>query len=66
MQLKELEEAKSSDDKARIDSATQTLTAAMQKVMEQAQASSQAQSGTDADQKAKDDDVIDAEFEEMK
>ncbi|HIF9383400.1 TPA: molecular chaperone DnaK [Photobacterium damselae] len=64
--IKELEEAKSSDDKARIDSATQTLTAAMQKVMEQAQASSQAQSGTDADQKAKDDDVIDAEFEEMK
>ncbi len=64
--IKELEEAKSSDDKARIDSATQTLTAAMQKVMEQAQASSQAQSGTDAGQKAKDDDVIDAEFEEMK
>ncbi|HIF9457901.1 TPA: molecular chaperone DnaK [Photobacterium damselae] len=64
--IKELEEAKSSDDKARIDSATQTLTAAMQKVMEQAQASSQAQSGTDASQKAKDDDVIDAEFEEMK
>ncbi|WIG70484.1 molecular chaperone DnaK [Photobacterium damselae] len=64
--IKELEEAKSSDDKARIDSATQTLTAEMQKVMEQAQASSQAQSGTDADQKAKDDDVIDAEFEEMK
>ncbi|MGS4882457.1 molecular chaperone DnaK [Photobacterium damselae] len=64
--IKELEEVKSSDDKARIDSATQTLTAAMQKVMEQAQASSQAQSGTDAGQKAKDDDVIDAEFEEMK
>ncbi|HGO5290873.1 Chaperone protein DnaK [Photobacterium damselae subsp. damselae] len=64
--IKELEEAKSSDDKARIDSATQTLTAAMQKVMEQAQASSQAQSSTDAGQKAKDDDVIDAEFEEMK
>lgn len=64
--IKELEEAKSSDDKARIDSATQTLTAAMQKVMEQAQASCQAQSGTDAGQKAKDDDVIDAEFEEMK
>ncbi|HIF9117047.1 TPA: molecular chaperone DnaK [Photobacterium damselae] len=64
--IKELEEAKSGDDKARIDSATQTLTAAMQKVMEQAQASSQAQSGTDASQKAKDDDVIDAEFEEMK
>ncbi|HIF9373017.1 TPA: molecular chaperone DnaK [Photobacterium damselae] len=64
--IKELEEAKSSDDKARIDSATQTLTAAMQKVMEQAQASSQAQSGTDAGQKAKDNDVIDAEFEEMK
>ncbi|ARR50909.1 molecular chaperone DnaK [Photobacterium damselae subsp. damselae] len=64
--IKELEEAKSGDDKARIDSATQTLTAAMQKVMEQAQASSQAQSGTDAGQKAKDDDVIDAEFEEMK
>ncbi|HIF9254561.1 TPA: molecular chaperone DnaK [Photobacterium damselae] len=64
--IRELEEAKSSDDKARIDSATQTLTAAMQKVMEQAQASSQAQSGTDAGQKAKDDDVIDAEFEEMK
>ncbi|WP_188007346.1 molecular chaperone DnaK [Photobacterium damselae] len=64
--IKELEEAKSGDDKVRIDSATQTLTAAMQKVMEQAQASSQAQSGTDAGQKAKDDDVIDAEFEEMK
>ena len=64
-----LEAVKSSDDKAAIDTQTQALMTAAQKIMEHAQAQTQAdtQGQSDANQqKAKDDDVVDAEFEEMK
>ncbi|OBU17537.1 molecular chaperone DnaK [Photobacterium aquimaris] len=65
-----LEAVKSSDDKAAIDTQTQALMAAAQKIMEHAQAQTQAnpqgQSDANQQQTAKDDDVVDAEFEEMK
>ncbi|MEC6882581.1 molecular chaperone DnaK [Photobacterium piscicola] len=64
-----LEAVKSSDDKTAIDTQTQALMTAAQKIMEHAQAQTQAdtQGQSDANQqKAKDDDVVDAEFEEMK
>ncbi|MEC6815150.1 molecular chaperone DnaK [Photobacterium toruni] len=65
-----LEAVKSSDDKAAIDTQTQALMTAAQKIMEHAQAQTQAntqgQSDANQQQKAKDDDVVDAEFEEMK
>ncbi|MBY3787359.1 molecular chaperone DnaK [Photobacterium carnosum] len=65
-----LEAVKSSDDKAAIDTQTQALMTAAQKIMEHAQAQPQAntqgQSDANQQQNAKDDDVVDAEFEEMK
>ncbi|MCD9462351.1 molecular chaperone DnaK [Photobacterium phosphoreum] len=65
-----LEAVKSSDDKTAIDTQTQALMTAAQKIMEHAQAQTQAntQGQSDANQQknAKDDDVVDAEFEEMK
>ncbi|MCD9497983.1 molecular chaperone DnaK [Photobacterium carnosum] len=65
-----LEAVKSSDDKAAIDTQTQALMTAAQKIMEHAQAQTQAntqgQSDANQQQNAKDDDVVDAEFEEMK
>ncbi|PST89564.1 molecular chaperone DnaK [Photobacterium sp. NCIMB 13483] len=64
-----LEAVKSSDDKAAINTQTQALMTAAQKIMEHAQAQTQAnpQGQSDANQQnAKDDDVVDAEFEEMK
>ncbi|SMY34250.1 Chaperone protein DnaK [Photobacterium malacitanum] len=65
-----LEAVKSSDDKTAIDTQTQALMAAAQKIMEHAQAQTQAnpqgQSDANQQQTAKDDDVVDAEFEEMK
>ncbi|SMY16334.1 molecular chaperone DnaK [Photobacterium aquimaris] len=65
-----LEAVKSGDDKAAIDTQTQALMAAAQKLMEHAQAQTQAnpqgQSDANQQQTAKDDDVVDAEFEEMK
>ncbi|SMY35051.1 molecular chaperone DnaK [Photobacterium andalusiense] len=65
-----LEAVKSGDDKAAIDTQTQALMAAAQKIMEHAQAQTQAnpqgQSDASQQQTAKDDDVVDAEFEEMK
>ncbi|PSU59648.1 molecular chaperone DnaK [Photobacterium phosphoreum] len=65
-----LEAVKSSDDKTAIDTQTQALMTAAQKIMEYAQAQTQAntQGQSDANQQknAKDDDVVDAEFEEMK
>ncbi|KJG09706.1 molecular chaperone DnaK [Photobacterium kishitanii] len=65
-----LEAVKSSDDKAAIDTQTQALMTAAQKIMEHAQAQTQAntqgQSDANQQQTAKDDDVVDAEFEEMK
>ena len=65
-----LEAVKSSDDKPAIDTQTQALMTAAQKIMEHAQAQTQAntqgQSDANQQQNAKDDDVVDAEFEEMK
>ncbi|MCD9521830.1 molecular chaperone DnaK [Photobacterium carnosum] len=65
-----LEAVKSSDDKAAIDTQTQALMTAAQKIIEHAQAQTQAntqgQSDANQQQNAKDDDVVDAEFEEMK
>ena len=65
-----LEAVKSSDDKSAIDTQTQALMTAAQKIMEHAQAQTQVntQGQSDANQQknAKDDDVVDAEFEEMK
>ncbi|MCD9555387.1 molecular chaperone DnaK [Photobacterium carnosum] len=65
-----LEAVKSSDDKAAIDTQTQALMTAAQKIMEhtqaQTQANTQGQSDANQQQNAKDDDVVDAEFEEMK
>lgn len=67
--IKELEEAKNGDDKEAIDAKVQALMTAAQKLMEIAQQQAQAQQaqGADAGQQAKqDDDVVDAEFEEVK
>ncbi|WP_279146296.1 molecular chaperone DnaK [Photobacterium carnosum] len=65
-----LEAVKSSDDKAAIDTQTQALMTAAQKIIEHAQAQTQAntqgQSDANQQQNAKDDDVVDAEFKEMK
>ncbi|GAB7218278.1 molecular chaperone DnaK [Vibrio comitans] len=67
--ITELEEVKSGDDKEAIDAKVQALMTAAQKLMEMAQQQAQAQQaqGADAGEQAKqDDDVVDAEFEEVK
>ncbi|MDA0149232.1 MULTISPECIES: molecular chaperone DnaK [Vibrio] len=67
--IKELEEAKKGDDKEAIDAKVQALMAAAQKLMEIAQQQAQAQQAEGADagqQQSQDDDVVDAEFEEVK
>ncbi|GAD78400.1 molecular chaperone DnaK [Vibrio ezurae] len=65
--ITELEEVKSGDDKEAIDAKVQALMTAAQKLMEIAQQQAQAQQGAEAGQEqAKDDDVVDAEFEEVK
>ncbi|GEM78730.1 molecular chaperone DnaK [Vibrio superstes] len=67
--ITELEEVKSGDDKEAIDAKVQALMTAAQKLMEIAQQQAQAQQaqGADADQQqSQDDDVVDAEFEEVK
>ncbi len=71
--LSELESAIKGDDKAAIEAKQQALLEASQKLMEIAQQQAQAQgaAGADAGQssssaKAADDDVVDAEFEEVK
>ncbi|TKF67851.1 molecular chaperone DnaK [Vibrio sp. F13] len=63
-----LEEAKSGNDKEAIDAKVQELMQAAQKLMEIAQQKAQAeQAGADAGEQPKqDDDVVDAEFEEVK
>ncbi|GEK13753.1 molecular chaperone DnaK [Aliivibrio fischeri] len=61
------EEVKSGNDKEAIDAKTQELMQAAQKLMEIAQQKAQAQQGADAGEQPKqDDDVVDAEFEEVK
>ncbi|MCP4985667.1 MAG: molecular chaperone DnaK [Colwellia sp.] len=69
--VKELEEAVKSDDKEAIDTKTQALMEASAKLMEIAQAKQQAQgapegAAPEADGAAPADDVVDAEFEEVK
>ncbi|MEZ9734164.1 molecular chaperone DnaK [Vibrio sp. 10N.261.52.E6] len=63
-----LEEVKSGNDKEAIDAKVQELMQAAQKLMEIAQQKAQAeQAGADAGEQPKqDDDVVDAEFEEVK
>jgi molecular chaperone DnaK len=67
--LAELETAIKGDDKAEIEAKTQALMEKSQKLMEIAQANAQAQPGeapTDAGQQPQQEDVVDAEFEEVK
>lgn len=67
--LTELEEAVKGDDKEIIDAKSQALMEASAKLMEIAQAKQQAQGapeGAEADGAAPADDVVDAEFEEVK
>ncbi|MBD1555824.1 molecular chaperone DnaK [Vibrio sp. S9_S30] len=67
--ITELEEAKKGEDKDAIDAKVQALMAASQKLMEIAQQKAQAEQaqGADAGEQSKqDDDVVDAEFEEVK
>ncbi len=61
-----LENVKSGDDKDAIEQHTQALMAATQKLMEHAQTQTNTQQQADAQSNAKDDDVVDAEFEEVK
>ncbi|RYU69379.1 molecular chaperone DnaK, partial [Aliivibrio finisterrensis] len=65
--IKALEDVKSGDDKEAIDAKTQELMQAAQKLMEIAQQKAQAQQGAEAGEQPKqEDDVVDAEFEEVK
>jgi molecular chaperone DnaK len=67
--LAELETAIKGDDKAEIEAKTQALMEKSQKLMEIAQANAQAQPGeaaADAGQHPQQEDVVDAEFEEVK
>ncbi|MEH8020007.1 molecular chaperone DnaK [Rheinheimera metallidurans] len=63
--IKELDAVLQGSDKAAIDEKSQALMQAAQKLMEASQAGAQ-QGGDDAGQQAGDDDVVDAEFEEVK
>ncbi len=69
--IKELEEATKGDDKEAIEAKSQALIQASQKLVEMAQAKAQQAGGADAagqqqEQASADDDVMDAEFEEVK
>jgi molecular chaperone DnaK len=64
--IKELETAKRGEDKEAIDTKVQELMTAAQKLMEIAQQKAQAQQPGEESSKSKDDDVVDAEFEEVK
>ncbi|ENM3825123.1 molecular chaperone DnaK [Vibrio cholerae] len=63
--ISELETAKKGEDKAEIDAKVQALMAAAQKLMEIAQQQAQAQGANAGQSSAKEDDVVDAEFEEV-
>ncbi|HGF7364351.1 molecular chaperone DnaK [Vibrio cholerae] len=63
--INELETAKKGEDKAEIDAKVQALMAAAQKLMEIAQQQAQAQGANTGQSSAKEDDVVDAEFEEV-
>jgi molecular chaperone DnaK len=68
--IKELEESLKSDDKADIETRTQTLAEASHKLAEQMYADAEGEAGAAEagaeDGNAKDDNVVDAEFEEVK
>ena len=68
--VNELEEARKGEDKEAIDAKVQALIAASQKLMEIAQQQAQAQQaqagGEQPQQEQQDDNVVDAEFEEVK
>ncbi|EJO2020218.1 molecular chaperone DnaK [Vibrio vulnificus] len=65
--ISELEEARKGEDKEAIEAKIQALMAAAQKLMEIAQQQAQAQQGSaDAGAQSQEDDVVDAEFEEVK
>lgn len=65
--IEELEQARKGEDKEAIEAKIQALMAAAQKLMEIAQQQAQAQQGSaDACAKSQEDDVVDAEFEEVK
>jgi molecular chaperone DnaK len=64
--IKELETAKRGEDKEAIDAKVQELMTAAQKLMEIAQQKAQAQQPGEESSKSQDDDVVDAEFEEVK
>ena len=61
-----LESVKSGDDKEAIDTKVQELATAAQKLMEIAQQKAQAQQSEGGEQAKPEDDVVDAEFEEVK
>ncbi|EGQ8410285.1 molecular chaperone DnaK [Vibrio cholerae] len=63
--INELETAEKGEDKAEIDAKVQALMAAAQKLMEIAQQQAQAQGANAGQSSAKEDDVVDAEFEEV-
>ncbi|PJY05051.1 hypothetical protein CWM30_00105, partial [Escherichia coli] len=63
--INELETAKKGEDKAEIDAKVQALMAAAQKLMEIARQQAQAQGANAGQSSAKEDDVVDAEFEEV-
>ncbi|GIB49857.1 TPA: molecular chaperone DnaK [Vibrio cholerae] len=63
--INELETAKKGEDKAEIDAKVQALMAAAQKLMEISQQQAQAQGANAGQSSAKEDDVVDAEFEEV-
>ncbi|HFG1780186.1 TPA: molecular chaperone DnaK [Vibrio cholerae] len=63
--INELETAKKGEDKAEIDAKVQALMAAAQKLMEIAQQQTQAQGANAGQSSSKEDDVVDAEFEEV-
>ncbi|EPR4994155.1 molecular chaperone DnaK [Vibrio navarrensis] len=65
--IEELEQARKGEDKEAIEAKIQALMAAAQKLMEIAQQQAQAQQGSaDSGAKSQEDDVVDAEFEEVK
>ncbi|HAU8294649.1 molecular chaperone DnaK [Vibrio vulnificus] len=65
--ISELEEARKGEDKEVIEAKIQALMAAAQKLMEIAQQQAQAQQGSaEAGAQSQEDDVVDAEFEEVK
>ncbi|EOX1764358.1 molecular chaperone DnaK [Vibrio cholerae] len=63
--ISELETAKKGEDKAEIAAKVQALMAAAQKLMEIAQQQAQAQGANAGQSSTKEDDVVDAEFEEV-